>query len=309
MDLYSAMQFLATAACIAAFFALALPSLGRSQATRPDESVEDTRGLARACWLIAAACALLAFALGCHLFGFKAVLDCLQEGTVRLAPEIIVLCLVVGGFIAYRTTIAAGEPQRGQQLKKSRSSNAGATGVGDACVLILHKRTRKVLWRMARASLEGADLYRANLQSAELRGADLTGADLRGADLRGADLSRPGHALVNELADLGLTWLAAMSLPLALFRSLLAPGDLRAMVIIICAASFAQVFQTSLKWNEPLRSPRNMRGAILEEADLRGAALAGTKLTGARYDARTRWPKGFDPTRHGATEHPPLPNL
>jgi uncharacterized protein YjbI with pentapeptide repeats len=162
---------------------------------------------------------------------------------------------------------------------------------------------------MARASLEGADLYRASLQGAELRGADLTGADLRGVDLRGADLSRPDHAFVNELADLGLTWLAAMSLPLVLFRSFLPAGELRSMVFLIYAVSIAQVLQTSLKWRQALCSPLNMRSAILEEVDLRGAALAGAKLTGARYDTRTRWPKGFDPTRHGATEHPPLPNL
>jgi hypothetical protein len=42
--------------------------------------------------------------------------------------------------------------------------------------------------------------------------------------------------------------------------------------------------------------------------DLRGADLRGVELPsgwpidfhGARYDALTRWPKGFDPQRHGA---------
>jgi hypothetical protein len=35
-------------------------------------------------------------------------------------------------------------------------------------------------------------------------------------------------------------------------------------------------------------------------ADLRNANLRRTDLTGALYDAHTRWPSGFDPQRHGA---------
>ena len=50
---------------------------------------------------------------------------------------------------------------------------------------------------------------------------------------------------------------------------------------------------------------RFLPGAILINADLRGAnltgakALAMAKLTGARYNARTRWPKGCDPMKAG----------
>jgi uncharacterized protein YjbI with pentapeptide repeats len=56
----------------------------------------------------------------------------------------------------------------------------------------------------------------------------------------------------------------------------------------------------------------DLRGTILKQADLQSANLCGAvlrhtdltgeKLTGARYDARTRWPTGFDPLRHGAVE-------
>jgi hypothetical protein len=31
-----------------------------------------------------------------------------------------------------------------------------------------------------------------------------------------------------------------------------------------------------------------------------GANLTKATVTGARYDALTRWPAGFDPARHGA---------
>jgi uncharacterized protein YjbI with pentapeptide repeats len=50
----------------------------------------------------------------------------------------------------------------------------------------------------------------------------------------------------------------------------------------------------------------SFRDADLRSANLRGADLSGAKglistdLTGAIYDARTRWPKGFDPQQHGA---------
>jgi hypothetical protein len=44
----------------------------------------------------------------------------------------------------------------------------------------------------------------------------------------------------------------------------------------------------------------DLRGAKLQGADLTGADLKDVQLTGALYDARTRWPSGFDPSRHGA---------
>jgi hypothetical protein len=38
----------------------------------------------------------------------------------------------------------------------------------------------------------------------------------------------------------------------------------------------------------------------LQNADLSEALLVGVRLEGARYDSRTRWPRGFDPEQHGA---------
>jgi Pentapeptide repeats (8 copies) len=44
-----------------------------------------------------------------------------------------------------------------------------------------------------------------------------------------------------------------------------------------------------------------MQDALLAGADLRWARLDGARLTGTVYDKSTRWPKGFDPEKHGST--------
>ncbi|MCC2668927.1 MAG: hypothetical protein K0Q72_1398 [Armatimonadetes bacterium] len=44
----------------------------------------------------------------------------------------------------------------------------------------------------------------------------------------------------------------------------------------------------------------NLRGANLCLATLSMARLNAVDLHGARYDASTRWPDGFDPAAHGA---------
>ena len=63
---------------------------------------------------------------------------------------------------------------------------------------------------------------------------------------------------------------------------------------------------------DPARSVRvrtDLRGADLSGADLRGAVLEdclleGAGLVGARFDAATRWPSGFDPAAAGAIAVP-----
>ena len=40
--------------------------------------------------------------------------------------------------------------------------------------------------------------------------------------------------------------------------------------------------------------------AFVRQADLRGALVAGASLRSARYDSRTRWPRGLDPEARGA---------
>jgi uncharacterized protein YjbI with pentapeptide repeats len=44
----------------------------------------------------------------------------------------------------------------------------------------------------------------------------------------------------------------------------------------------------------------NLTSANLRQANLEGSTLIDTKVQGARYDAHTRWPTGFNPGRAGA---------
>ncbi len=47
-------------------------------------------------------------------------------------------------------------------------------------------------------------------------------------------------------------------------------------------------------------SGANLSGANLREARLWEAVLRKANLSGARYDANTKWPEGFDPVAKGA---------
>jgi hypothetical protein len=47
-------------------------------------------------------------------------------------------------------------------------------------------------------------------------------------------------------------------------------------------------------------SDADLSDTDLRGVDLRGADLDGAWLRGARYDAETRWPEGFDPKKRGA---------
>jgi hypothetical protein len=112
-------------------------------------------------------------------------------------------------------------------------------------------------------------------KGADLRGAALPGADLAGADLESALLARANLVGAN-LSGAKLRW-----------------ADLKG----------ADLHNARLAGAELL-------GAHMEHADLTGADLQGATLvarpfpdadlTGARYDARTHWPAGFEPKRHGA---------
>ena len=53
--------------------------------------------------------------------------------------------------------------------------------------------------------------------------------------------------------------------------------------------------------HRPHLSGSDLRHATLVNACLRnGTDLPGAKLTRVRYDARTKWPEGFDPVAAGA---------
>ncbi len=99
----------------------------------------------------------------------------------------------------------------------------------------------------------------ANLDGAVLIFPPLPGADLMGASLSGANLD----SVDLRHANLSLTTLSDASLRGA---------DL---------------------------SRADLSNANADGSDLRRADLTRVTLTGALYDASTRWPAGFDPIKHG----------
>jgi hypothetical protein len=105
-----------------------------------------------------------------------------------------------------------------------------------------------------------------------LRGALLPFAPLRGADLRFADLT--GANLIH--ADL-------------------TSANLRDVTLTGAALSGADLTGADLAYGD-------LSGSILCGADLANALFYKTNLSCARYDARTRWPDGFDPQQHGAVK-------
>jgi hypothetical protein len=93
-----------------------------------------------------------------------------------------------------------------------------------------------------------------------------------------------------------------------LYKANLAHANLRGLDL--SGANLAEADLTGADLREASLPAANLIGAKLGQADLRGAKLRskllvdaeleGADLTGARYDARTSWPSGFDPMQHGA---------
>lgn len=144
--------------------------------------------------------------------------------------------------------------------------------------------------------LQGADFRNANLSSARLDKADLTGADLRGANLLRAGFS--GAKLIEanlEGQRLYLAGAAAHFERPAGVSSYGLEGTVKlsngALTLRGANLRNAQIFGS-------------LEGVDLRKADLRGTDftqardLDKARLTGARYDAQTRW--AFDPTGTGA---------
>jgi hypothetical protein len=119
------------------------------------------------------------------------------------------------------------------------------------------------------ADLRGANLCYANLSAATLFATKLTGARLVGATLRGADLQRTDLEQADlRGADLQDAYLGGTNLTGA---------DLRGANLDV-----ASLEEPSGYFGGPIPDPIT------------------AKLTGARYDARTRWLQDFDPQKYGA---------
>ena len=145
---------------------------------------------------------------------------------------------------------------------------------------------------LAGANLAGADLTAANLKDANLKNANLKEANLSRASLDGADLT--GADL--RMADLSLAGIQKANLTQANLEGL----DLQGLSLQGCTLRGANL--------KNAKGFRDITRADFRDADLRGAYLLGTVdyagnsavFRGAKYDQRTRWPKGFDVEGSGA---------
>ncbi len=144
--------------------------------------------------------------------------------------------------------------------------------------------------RARRLSLIAADLSEADLSEANLSEANLSLATLSEANLSEADLAR---------ANLTRATLSEASLTAAnLTRATLVRADLSRAILTGATLSGADLSAAYLSGTD--LTGATLSGADLSEADLTAADLTGADLhlaafDGAKYDAGTRWPKGFTP--------------
>jgi hypothetical protein len=108
----------------------------------------------------------------------------------------------------------------------------------------------------------------------------LSFADLRIASLARRDL----RAMFCQNTNFAGAWLQGAQLDGAYLKT----SDLRQAQL-----EGAQLVNANL--NNAHLQGANLHGADLRGADLRQACLDGAKLTGVRFDERTKWPKGFNP--------------
>ncbi len=168
--------------------------------------------------------------------------------------------------------ILTGADLRGANLHKANFSQASLT---DAVL-------REV-------QLQEADLRRATLIGAVLSGADLRQSNLHRADLRRAQMDTVtlDHAILSAAVLLNVSLVSA-----SLRRVNLQGADLRGAKLLQAHLDDASLLRANLQ-------DADLRGADLRGADLREANLYRANLRAARYDSRTRWPKGFEPYNIG----------
>ena len=161
------------------------------------------------------------------------------------------------------------------------------------------------------ANLTGADLRGGRFRRTNLLGADLDNTTLGAADLRDATLSpeglrgQTGAPTSLRHADLEGAVLRFNTVEGVDFTgAMLAAADLRHVEAEGVGGS-----RTSFR--DSILIFADFAGAYLGGVDFRGATLGGARfcnvralkrirLKGAIYDARTRWPSGFDPATRGA---------
>ena len=194
-------------------------------------------------------------------------------------------------------------------VRREQEGWAGIRGPVPGRLRIRHRETKAVLMEPDAGLLWGSDLSSqdlrgADLYQAELTQADLSNSDLRGADIRNARLSARLRSANLAGADMIGTTLEGADASDAVFDGAdMARTSLKDAVLVRASMIGVRLVGSQIERTD-LRGA-DLRNADLSHAwfigaDLRGADLTGVRMTEARYDERTKWPEGFDPTVYGA---------
>ncbi|MEO5957839.1 MAG: pentapeptide repeat-containing protein [Opitutaceae bacterium] len=197
-----------------------------------------------------------------------------------IAPTLLGLSLLL--IPAHAQEVGKGKDLSGQDLQKRDLRRENLDGAN-----------------LAGANLQNADMTDAIMRKANLKEANLIQAKLTRADLSGSDL---------RLTKLQYTYLQKADLSGANLEGVDVQGA-SLQGCILRGANLRNAYGI-----------QDITGADFTDADLRGAYLLaaidyskGAIFRGAKYDARTRWPKAFDVAASGAVlvataeEPTPLP--
>jgi uncharacterized protein YjbI with pentapeptide repeats len=172
---------------------------------------------------------------------------------------------------------------------------------------------------LSRKNLEGADLRGARLDNAalfmlNLKNADAIGVRFDGAGLFGSDISDTTFSDFSSPDPEEATYRTPASFRRSNLEQVNAhdimAGGVDFTDATLTESNMRKAWLSRAHFRRALLIATDLTNAVLDNADLRGAKLGGArlcgatlssvKLNGAEYDAYTRWPKGFEPTKYGA---------
>jgi len=169
---------------------------------------------------------------------------------------------------------------------------------------------------LAGVNLTGKSLSQVNLSSANLSSAELSGTNLHGANLSEANLCHANlHKANLNSANLRKTKFIKANLnEVSLYYANLSEANLSGLNLSgvnlypetnlsmanLSKANLTQLNLSKLELMEADLSNANLSKTNLFEANLEGANLEGAKLQQALYNARTTFPKSFNPIKAGA---------
>ena len=169
---------------------------------------------------------------------------------------------------------------------------------------------------LAGVNLTGKSLSQVNLSSANLSGAELSGTNLHGANLSEANLCHANlHKANLNSANLRKTKFIKANLnEVRLYYANLSEANLSGLnlsgvnlyqetnltMVNLSKANLSGLNLSKLELMKADLSNANLNKTNLFEANLEGAKLEGAKLQQALYNARTTFPKSFNPFKAGA---------